>query len=129
MTKVSEKNQIFRCNVCGNIVETLNVGGAEIICCDQPMELLVAKTMDQGTEKHTPVVEKMCGGVLVKIGEVPHPMEEKHYIQWIEVIAKNGKSCRKYLSPGDAPEAKFEIEESEILEAREYCNIHGLWKK
>lgn len=129
MTKVSEKNQIFRCNICGNIVETVNVGGAELVCCGQPMELLVAKTQDQGMEKHVPVVEKVEKGVLVKIGEVAHPMEQQHYIQWIEILLKNGKSCRKYLSPEDAPEAIFEVEESQLEEVREYCNVHGLWKK
>lgn len=129
MANVSEKNQIFRCNICGNIVEVVNVGGAELICCGQPMELLAAKTEDQGMEKHVPVVEKMEDGVLVKVGEVPHPMEKEHYIQWIEVIAKNGRSCRKYLNPGEAPEAMFKIDESEIDQVREYCNIHGLWKK
>lgn len=129
MANVSEKNQIFRCNICGNITEVLNVGGAEMICCGQPMELLIAKTTDQGMEKHVPVVEKVEGGVLVKIGSVPHPMEKEHYIQWIEVIAKDEKSCRKHLNPGDAPEAFFAIDENEIIEAREYCNVHSLWKK
>ena len=126
MANVTDKNQVFKCDVCGNIVEVLNVGGSELVCCGQPMELLVAKTQDQGMEKHVPVVEKMGEGVLVKVGEVAHPMDEQHYIQWIEVIAKDGKSCRKFLSPGEAPEARFEIAESEILEVREYCNIHGL---
>lgn len=129
MANVTEKNQVFRCNICGNIVEVLNVGGAELVCCGQPMELLVAKTQDQGMEKHVPVVEKNEDGILVKIGSIPHPMESEHYIQWIEVIVKDGKSCRKFLSPGDAPEAQFEIDESDIVEVREYCNVHGLWKK
>jgi superoxide reductase len=129
MTKVSEKNQIFRCNICGNIVETVNVGGAELVCCGQPMELLVAKTQDLGMEKHVPVVEKVENGILIKIGEVAHPMEQQHYIQWIEILLENGKSCRKYLSPEDAPEAIFEVDESQLEEVREYCNVHGLWKK
>jgi superoxide reductase len=129
MAKVTEKNQVFRCNVCGNIVEVLNVGGGEPVCCGQPTELLVAKTQDQGMEKHVPVVEKDGEGVLVKVGEIAHPMENEHYIQWIQVIAKDGKSCRKFLNPGEAPEARFAIAESEILEVREYCNVHGLWKK
>jgi len=129
MVNVTEKNQIFKCNICGNIVEVLNVGGAELVCCGQPMELLAAKTQDQGMEKHTPVVEKTIDGVLVSVGEIPHPMEENHYIQWIEVISKSGRVCRKFLNPGDAPEARFHIEENEIEQVREYCNVHGLWKK
>jgi len=129
MSAVSEKNQIYKCNVCGNIVEVVNVGGGELVCCSQSMELLQAKTQDQGMEKHVPMVEKNDDGVLIKIGEIAHPMEESHYIQWIEVLTKNGKSCRKFLNPGDAPEAMFEIEESEIEQVREYCTVHGLWKK
>ncbi|MCK9378625.1 MAG: desulfoferrodoxin [Candidatus Moranbacteria bacterium] len=129
MANVSLKNQIYKCNVCGNIVEVVNVGGGELVCCNQPMELLEAKTQDQGMEKHVPVIEVNGEGVVVKVGEVAHPMEETHYIQWIEVITKDGKSCRKYLRSGNAPEAEFAINKEEIEEVREYCNIHGLWKK
>jgi len=120
------QKQIYKCNVCGNIVEVLHAGGGQLVCCGQPMEQLQEKTEDTGYEKHVPVIEKIDKGIKVKVGSVPHPMEEKHYIEWIEIIA-DGKSCRKFLKPGDAPEAKFEIR-AEKIEAREYCNIHGLWK-
>jgi len=118
--------QVYRCNVCGNIVEVLHAGKGQLVCCGQPMELLGEKTEDVGLEKHVPVIEATDRGIKVKVGEVPHPMEEKHYIEWVEVIA-DGESCRKFLKPGDKPEAEFEIR-PQIVAAREYCNIHGLWK-
>ena len=121
-----KQKQIYKCNICGNIVEVLYAGGGELVCCGQPMELLEEKTEDEGLEKHVPVIKKTEKGILVKVGSIPHPMEEKHYIEWIEVIA-DGRFCRKFLKPGDKPEAEFEIE-AEKIEAREYCNIHGLWK-
>jgi len=124
---VSKKSQVFKCNICGNIVEVLHVGGGTLVCCGQPMELLEEKFEDVGKEKHVPVIEKIEKGVRVKIGLIPHPMEEKHYIEWIEIIA-DGRVYRKFLNPGDKPEAEFEIM-AEKIEAREYCNIHGLWKK
>ncbi len=123
---MAEKLQIYKCNVCGNIVEVLHGGVGELVCCGKPMELLVAKTADEGKEKHVPVIEKIDGGIKVKIGSVPHPMEEKHHIEWIEVIA-DGKAYRQFLKAGDAPEAVFNIEASSIS-AREHCNIHGLWE-
>jgi superoxide reductase len=119
-------NQVYKCNVCGNIVEVLHAGGGQLVCCGQPMELLAEKTKDEGLEKHVPVIEKTDCGVRVKVGSVPHPMEEKHYIEWIEVIA-DGKIQRAHLKPGQKPEAEFCVKE-EKLEAKEYCNIHGLWK-
>lgn len=118
-------NKIYKCNVCGNIVELLYYGGGELVCCGQPMELMQEKTEDEGLEKHVPVIEKTDKGIKVKVGSVPHPMEEKHYIMWIEVIA-DGKSCRKFLNPGENPEAEFEVRAENVI-AREYCNIHGLW--
>jgi len=118
--------QVYRCNVCGNIVEVLHAGKGQLVCCGQPMELLGEKTEDVGLEKHVPVIEATDRGIKVKVGEVPHPMEEKHYIEWVEVIA-DGESCRKFLKPGDKPEAEFEIRPQTVA-AREYCNIHGLWK-
>jgi len=124
MTK--EKNEVYKCSVCGNIVEVLIVGGGELVCCQKPMELQEAKTEDQGQEKHVPVIEKTETGIKVKVGEVPHPMEEEHYIQFIEIIA-NGKIYRQELQPGQAPEAEFKIKAENII-AREYCNIHGLWQ-
>jgi superoxide reductase len=123
---MAEKLQIYKCNVCGNIVEVLHGGDGELVCCDEPMELLDEKTSDTGKEKHVPVIERIDGGYKVKVGSVPHPMEEKHYIEWIELLA-DGKAYRQFLKPGLAPEAIFHIE-SKSVSAREHCNIHGLWK-
>jgi superoxide reductase len=120
------QKQVYRCNVCGNIVEVLHAGEGELVCCGQPMELLQAKTADVGKEKHVPVIEAGDAGVKVKVGDVPHPMEEKHYIEWIEVIT-DGDGCRQFLKPGEKPEAEFDIKSRKIA-AREYCNVHGLWK-
>jgi superoxide reductase len=124
---MTQKNQVYKCNVCGNIVEVLHQGAGELVCCGQPMELQTENTTDAATEKHVPVIEKTANGYLVKIGEVAHPMETDHYIEWIELVA-DGKSCKRYLNPGDEPEAEFCIE-AETVTAREYCNLHGLWKK
>ena len=123
---MTELRQVYKCNVCGNIVEMLHTGVGKLVCCGQPMELQKEKTEDVGQEKHVPVIEKTESGVKVKVGSVPHPMEEKHFIEWIEVIA-DGKSCRKFLKPGDKPEAEFMVK-ADSIEAREYCNLHGLWK-
>ncbi|MDD5111767.1 MAG: desulfoferrodoxin [Candidatus Altiarchaeota archaeon] len=122
---MTERNQIYRCNVCGNIVQVLHAGFGELVCCGQPMELMKEKTEDAGNEKHVPVIEKIAGGVRVKVGSVPHPMEEKHYIEWIQLIADD-IILRRYLAPGDAPEAVFMVNATS-MKAREYCNIHGLW--
>jgi len=123
---MAKKLEIYKCMVCGNIVEVLFGSAGELVCCGQPMKKLVAKTADEGKEKHVPVIEKTKGGVKVKIGSVPHPMEEKHYIEWIEILA-DGKAYRQFLNPGDAPEAIFSIEANTIT-TREHCNIHGLWQ-
>ena len=119
-------NQIYKCSVCGNIVEVLHAGKGNLVCCGKPMNLLVENTVDAAKEKHVPVIEKIDGGVKVKVGEVAHPMEEKHWIEWVEIIA-DGKAYRQFLNPGEAPEATFNIEADQIT-AREYCNLHGLWK-
>ncbi|NIO21345.1 MAG: desulfoferrodoxin [Candidatus Aenigmarchaeota archaeon] len=119
-------NEVYKCNVCGNIVEVLHAGVGQLVCCGQPMELLEEKTEDEGKEKHVPVIEKTETGVKVKIGSVPHPMEENHHIEWIELIG-DGRTYRKFLKPGENPEAEFEVTAAKI-EAREYCNVHGLWK-
>jgi len=123
---MTEQKQIYKCNVCGNIVEVLHAGVGQLVCCGQPMELLTEKTEDVGLEKHVPVIEKVGNKVKVKVGSIPHPMEQKHYIEWIEIITDDG-TCRKFLKPRDKPEAEFETS-AEKIEAREYCNIHGLWK-
>lgn len=122
---MTETLQVYKCNICGNIVEVIHTGYGELVCCGQPMELLEAKTKDKGKEKHVPVIEKKNGKITVKVGSNPHPMEENHYIEWIEVIA-NGKAYRHFLTPGEPPEAEFEIS-SDTITAREYCNVHGLW--
>ena len=118
--------QVYRCNVCGNITEVLHTGKGELVCCGQPMELLKEKTADVAKEKHVPVFETTAGGTKVKVGDIPHPMEENHYIEWIEIITDGG-SCHQFLKPGDKPEAVFEIGEKKVT-AREYCSVHGLWK-
>lgn len=123
---MTEKLQIYKCEVCGNIVEMLHAGAGEMVCCGQPMKLYKENTTDAAKEKHVPVIEKTATGFKVKVGSVAHPMEEKHYIEWIEIIA-DGKAYRKFLNPGEAPEATFELK-AEKVTAREYCNLHGLWK-
>jgi superoxide reductase len=123
---MAEKLQVYKCNICGNIVEVLHGGAGELVCCGEPMQLLKENTTDAAKEKHVPVIEKIDGGYKVKVGSVPHPMEEKHYIEWIELIA-DGKAYRQFLKPGMAPEAVFNIK-ANAVSAREYCNIHGLWK-
>ena len=123
---MTKKLQIYKCEICGNIVEVLHEGVGELVCCGQPMTLLSEKTEDQGYEKHVPVIERTEKGIKVKVGAVAHPMEENHYIEWIEVIA-DGQVYRKFLSPGGSPEANFVIT-PEKVEAREYCSVHGLWK-
>ncbi len=123
---MAEKLEIYKCEVCGNIVEVLHGGKGELTCCNQPMKLFKENTTDAAKEKHVPVVEKTAGGFKVTVGSVAHPMEEKHYIEWIELIV-DGKAYRQFLNPGDAPEATFQIE-ADRATAREYCNLHGLWK-
>ncbi|MHC4544927.1 MAG: desulfoferrodoxin [Planctomycetota bacterium] len=123
---MAKKLEIYKCVVCGNIVEVIHGGIGELVCCGKPMELLDEKTADAATEKHVPVIEKIDSGYKVKVGSVPHPMQEEHYIEWIELLA-DGKAYRQFLSAGDAPEAIFNVEANSVG-AREYCNVHGLWK-
>ena len=123
---MAERLQVYKCDVCGNIVEVLHGAGGELVCCGEPMKLMIENTVDAAKEKHVPVVERTDKGYLVKVGSVAHPMEEKHYIEWIELIA-DGVIYRKFLEPGDAPEALFCID-ADAVTAREYCNLHGLWK-
>ena len=121
-----QRTQVYKCELCGNIVEMLHGGKGELVCCGQPMKLQSENTVDAAKEKHVPVIEKIDGGVKVKVGAVAHPMEEKHYIEWIEVLAGD-RVLRQYLKPGDAPEAVFATDATNIT-AREYCTIHGQWK-
>lgn len=123
---MAERYEVYKCDLCGNIVQVLAGGGGELVCCGQPMQKLTENTVDAAKEKHVPVIEKVDGGYRVKVGDVPHPMEEKHWIQWIELIA-DGKSYFQFLDPGQAPEALFKIDAASVA-AREYCNLHGLWK-
>jgi len=122
----TELKQIYKCNVCGNIVEMIHAGIGQLVCCGQPMELKNANTQEAATEKHIPVIKETESKIIVKVGSVAHPMEEAHYIEWIELII-DGKYCRKFLKPGDAPEAEFCVI-GENISARAYCNLHGLWK-
>ena len=124
---MAKKYEVYKCEICGNVVEILHGGKGQLVCCGQPMKLMETKKEEQGYEKHLPVVEKMGNEIIVKVGSIQHPMEEKHFIELIEIITKDGKIMRKYLNPGDKPEARFPL--VEIKEAREYCNIHGLWGK
>jgi len=125
---MTQKKQIYKCRVCGNIVEVLHEGEGELVCCGEPMGLHEEKTQDEGLEKHVPVIERTSEGFLVKVGSVPHPMEKEHYIEWVELIMGD-RSFRKFLKPGDGPEFEFKVNaDSGNVSAREYCNIHGLWK-
>ncbi|MCM0650835.1 desulfoferrodoxin [Clostridium swellfunianum] len=123
---MTELKQVFKCEICGNMVEVIHASGGTLTCCKQPMKLMVENTTDAAKEKHVPVAEKVEDGILIKVGSVDHPMLENHYIEWIEVQTAN-KIYRKYLKPGEKPEAFFAINE-EVLAVREYCNLHGLWK-
>jgi superoxide reductase len=123
---MAERLQIYKCELCGNIVEVLHGGAGELVCCGEPMKLYEENVADAAVEKHVPVSEPAEHGLKVKVGSVAHPMEEAHYIEWIEVVA-DGKAYREFLKPGGAPEAAFCLE-AENVTLREYCNVHGLWK-
>ncbi|KJS29456.1 MAG: desulfoferrodoxin [Desulfatitalea sp. BRH_c12] len=123
---MTQRLEVYKCNLCGNIVEVLHAGPGELVCCGAPMVCMQENTVDAAKEKHVPVIEKIEGGVKVKVGSAAHPMEEKHYIEWIEIVA-DGKVYRQFLKPGQAPEAIFMVAADNVT-AREYCNIHGHWK-
>ncbi|HBE89232.1 MAG TPA: desulfoferrodoxin [Elusimicrobia bacterium] len=123
---MAEMNGIYKCGICGNIVAVVHAGEGELVCCGKPMDLMTENTVDAAKEKHVPVLEKTADGWKVKVGSVAHPMEDKHYIEWIELVA-DGKSYRAFLKPGMAPEAEFCVKADKVT-AREYCNLHGLWK-
>lgn len=125
MTRLRE---LYRCEICGNVVEIAHEGAPSLVCCEQPMTKLEAKTEDQGKEKHVPVVEEAESGIKVKVGSTAHPMEEKHYIKFIEALTKD-EILRAELKPGQTPEAEFCVPKSEVTEVREFCTVHGLWKK
>jgi superoxide reductase len=123
---MAEKFEVYKCEICGNIVEVLHGGIGDLVCCGQNMVLQKENTTDAAQEKHVPVIEKTADGFKVKVGSVAHPMVPEHYIEWIEIIA-DGTAYRKFLNPGDAPEAEFVLDAAEVI-AREYCNVHGHWK-
>jgi len=119
--------ELYVCSICGNVIEVVNTGASALVCCNKPMDKLEAATKDASLEKHVPVVESVDGGIKVKVGSVAHPMEEKHYIVFIEVLTKN-QVLRCELAPSQAPEASFMVNSNDVVEVREYCNVHGLWK-
>ncbi|MCL2712476.1 MAG: desulfoferrodoxin [Methanomassiliicoccaceae archaeon] len=122
---MAKQGEIYVCAHCGNIVE-VELGRGKLFCCGEEMRLAVPNTVDAALEKHVPVIEKKNDGILVKVGSVSHPMAEDHFIVYIE-INDNGELRRRYLNPGDVPEAFFKGA-SEKATAKEYCNKHGLWK-
>jgi superoxide reductase len=124
---MTERLNVLKCDGCGMIVEVLHGGAGELVCCKQPMRLVRENTVDASKEKHVPVIEKLPNGIKVSVGSIPHPMEEKHFIEWVE-IAFESKVLRQYLKPGQAPVAVFEGVTAAAVTAREYCNLHGLWK-
>jgi len=124
---MAKKLEVFKCNVCGNMVEVIHAGPGTLVCCNQPMQLMDENTVDAALEKHVPEIEKTADGYLVKVGSVEHPMKDDHYIEWIELLA-DGKAYRQFLNPGEKPEALFKVD-AENVSAREYCNLHGVWKK
>jgi superoxide reductase len=123
---MTKKNDVYKCALCGNIVEVLHAGAGELVCCGQAMNQMTENTVDAAKEKHVPVITKVAEGYKVSVGSVAHPMEEKHWIEFIELIA-DGKVYRQNLNPGEAPEAVFCVKADQVS-AREYCNLHGLWK-
>ena len=123
---MTKKLEVYKCEICGNIVELIHEGKGALVCCGQPMKLYTENTVDAAREKHVPVLLKVAGGIKVKVGSIAHPMEEKHYIEWVEIIA-DGRAYRQFLKPGDSPEALFNLEADQII-AREFCSLHGLWK-
>ena len=118
--------EIFKCEACENMVEVIRSGKGALVCCGKPMVLLTENTVDAAKEKHVPVVEKIAGGFKVKVGSVAHPMEEKHYIEWIQIV-DGDMTCRKFLKPGEVPQAEFKSDAASVV-AREFCNLHGVWK-
>ena len=125
---MTEKLQVYKCEICGNMVEVLSVGAGTLTCCGKAMVVLNENTVDAAVEKHIPAVEEKDGELLVKVGEVEHPMLEEHFIQWVEVITKEGQVLRKFLNPSEKPVATFKVD-GEVDRVREYCNLHGLWSK
>ena len=124
---MTKRYEVYKCEICGNVVEVLHGSVGQLVCCGQPMKLMNEQTADTSQEKHVPFIKREGNAYMVRVGEnIPHPMEEKHYIEWIEIVV-DGVAHKRFLKPGDKPEAIFEIPEGKEVFAREYCNIHGLW--
>jgi len=124
---MTQKNQIYKCEICGNIVEVLHSGAGELVCCGVPMKIFNENTEDAAIEKHVPVIKKTEKGTKIIVGEIDHPMEGNHFIEWIEIITEDGQNLKKFLEPNSTPEAEF-FTDKKILKARAFCNLHGLWK-
>ena len=124
---MTNRMEIYKCEVCGNIVEVVHASGGTLVCCGAEMKRLSENTVDASKEKHIPVVERLTNGFKVTVGSVPHPMEEKHFIEWIELIAGD-TVLRQYLKPGQPAVAVFEGVKATTVVVREFCNLHGLWK-
>jgi len=124
---MTELRQVYKCDICGNMIEVVHAAGGSLVCCGKPMTLKKENTTDAANEKHVPVLEEVDGKVVVRIGSVEHPMTPEHHIEWIELHTED-RVYRKYLSVDEKPEAVFNITLDKVLYAREYCNLHGLWK-
>ncbi len=124
---MTEQSQIYKCEICGNIIEVLHKGADALVCCGKPMKLMPEQFEGEYAEKHSPVIEKDKEGVKIKVGSIEHPMETEHYIEWIEISTDKGVS-KKFLKPSEKPEALFLLKNQKDFSARAYCNIHGLWK-
>jgi superoxide reductase len=118
---MTERGQIYKCKVCGNIVEVLHEAGGVLVCCGEPMGLMEENSVDAAVEKHVPVID----GRIVSVGSVLHPMSEEHYIEWIEGVSEDGEVVKKFLVAGNEPVVEFCFD---VVSARAYCNLHGLWK-
>lgn len=124
---MTTRTEVYKCGLCGNVVEVVHAAGGTLVCCGEPMKKLTENTVDASREKHIPVIEYVQGGVKVTVGSVLHPMEDKHFIEWIELLVGD-KVLRQYLSPGAQPVAFFEGVTAKNVTAREYCNLHGVWR-
>ncbi len=124
---MTELRQVYKCDICGNMIEVVHAAGGSLVCCGKPMTLKKENTTDAANEKHVPVLEEVDGKVVVRIGSVEHPMTPEHHIEWIELHTED-RVYRKYLSVDEKPEAVFNTTLDKVLYAREYCNLHGLWK-
>jgi superoxide reductase len=124
---MAKRKEVYKCGICGNVVEVTHGSVGELACCGQPMELLAEKSEDMGSEKHVPVIERAGSKAKVRVGSAAHPMEESHFIEWVELTC-DGVSCRQFLKPGQPPEAEFCCGAAKSLSAREFCTVHGLWK-